>query len=244
MLECKDQYLPALFLVLTFFSVMPVQGEEPYAIESFAAKASAQLPAEIVNAVEPQGSRLTTFVNGLKITVCELWWAKSVATQNNSPAHGILYGGLRVGALVGVIHYLAESNEDYREDFLDQRLRPGYYTMRYAQMPEDREHKNVSPYRDFVLLSPVSVDRNPDRVLAVDEMLRWSRLASRSRHPAILSLMPVDTGHKNFPAVITDDAGSCILQAKLHLSQEKPGPPQDLGFAIILVTPLKENGET
>ena len=53
MLECKDQYLPALFLVLTFFSVMPVQGEEPYAIESFAAKASAQLPAEIVNAVEP-----------------------------------------------------------------------------------------------------------------------------------------------------------------------------------------------
>ena len=245
MLECKNQYLPALFLVLAIlFSSTSAQGEEPYAIESLAVRVSAQLPAEIVNGLDPQGLRLTTFVNGLKLTVCELWWAKSVATQNSSPARRILYGSLRVGTLLGIIHYLGESSEDYREDFRDQKLRPGYYTMRYAQMPEDREHQNVNPYRDFVLLSPVSVDRNPGRVPAMDEMIRWSRLASRSRHPAILSLAAVDTGHKNFPGVRTDDAGSCILQVKLHFRQERTGAPQDFELAIILVTPLKENGES
>jgi hypothetical protein len=246
MLESRNQYLSVFSLFLAFlFAATLSRGEEPYATESFAAKASAHLPADIVNGLDPQGSRLTTSVNGVKITVCELWWAKSLATQSGSPAaHGILYGNLRVGTLLGAIHYLAESNEDYREDFRDQKLRPGYYTMRYVQMPEDREHKNVNPYRDFVLLSPVSVDRDPGKVPAMDEMLRWSRLASRSRHPAILSLAPVDTAHKHFPEVITDDAGSCILQVKLHLTQEKTGAPQDVALAIILVTPRKENGES
>jgi hypothetical protein len=233
-----------LFLGMAIvFTAMPSRGQEPYSIEPVTAKASAYLPQTLVNGLDPQGSRLTTYDNGLKATVSEIWWAKSVATQETAAgSRGILYGNLKVGTLVGVIHFFAESSEDYREDFRDQKLRPGYYTMRYAQMPEDSQHKGVSPYRDFVLLTPVSVDRDPDRVLSAEELVRLSRFASRTKHPAVMSLVPVDAEHKDFPGLRSDDAGTCIMQVKLHAKAEKDKPPQELGFAIILVTPIRETG--
>jgi hypothetical protein len=240
----RQQVLLLLFLSLALaLSASPARGQEPYAAEPITVKASAYLPQSVVDGLDPQGSRLVTFDNGLKTAVSEVWWAKTVVTQE-SPANssGILYGNLKVGTMVGVVHYLAESSEDYREDFRDQKLRPGYYTMRYAQMPPDGEHKDVNPYRDFVLLSPVSVDREPDKVLGMDELLKWSRLASHGRHPAIMSLVPTAAGYKNSPAVRTDDAGTCILQVKLHAKPEKSGSPQEVTLAIIMVTPIKENG--
>ena len=222
-------------------SALPAQGQEPFAIEPVVAKASAYLPKSVVDGLDPEGLRLVTDINGLKTTVCEVWWAKTVAGQENSPAKGgILYGGIKGGALVGVIHFLPESSEDYREDFRDQKLRPGFFTMRYGQMPDDPKHKDVNPYRDFLLLSPVSVDREPAQILSVDNLLRFSRLASRTTHPAIVSLVPVNEGYKASPVVRTDDAGTCILQSKLHLSRDGKSV-QDLAFAVILVTPVKDN---
>ena len=225
-------------------SALPAQGQEPYAIEPVVAKASAYLPKSVVEGLDQEGLRLVTDINGLKTTVCEVWWAKTVAGQENSPAsRGILYGSVKVGALVGVIHFLPESSEDYREDFRDQKLRPGYFTMRYGQMPDDPKHKDVNPNRDFLLLSPVSVDREPAQILSVDNLLRFSRLASRTPHPAIVSVVQVNAAYKTSPVVITDDAGGCILQSKLHVSQNGK-PLQDLAFAVILVTPSKEGGES
>ncbi len=237
--------LPGLLLGLAFAVIAsPARAQEPYATETVTAKASAYLPPSLVDGLDPQGLRLTTSVNGLKSTLCELWWAKTVVTHEGASGSGILYGNLKVGELVGVIHYVPESSEDVREDFRDQKLRSGYYTMRYAQMPEDKAHKDVNPYRDFVLLSPVSVDRDPALVPSMDELLRLSRFASRTRHPAIMSLVPADSDRRDSPALRTDDAGTCILQVKLHTQPEKGGSPQDLAFAIILVTPIKENGES
>jgi hypothetical protein len=222
-------------------SVLSAQGQEPFAIEPVVAKASAYLPKSVVDGLDPEGLRLVTDINGLKTTVCEVWWAKTVAGQENSPAtRGILYGSIKGGALVGVIHFLPESSEDYREDFRDQKLRPGYFTMRYGQMPDDPKHKDVNPYRDFLLLSPVSVDREPAQILSTDNLLRFSRLASRTTHPAIVSLVPVNEGYKASPVVRTDDAGTCILQSKLHLSRDGKSL-QDLALAVILVTPVKDN---
>ena len=231
--------LPVLALAFTVHA----WGVEPYSIEPVTVQASAYLPASVVRGLDPQGSRLVTPINGLKTTVSEVWWAKSVPTHDNpSTSDGLFYGGLQVGGLVGVIHFLADVNPDFREDFRDRKLRAGYYTMRYAQKPVDKEHKEVSPYRDFLVLSPVSVDRDPDKVLAMDELLKWSRLATRSRHPAILSLVPPGKDYKNLPVLQTDDAGTCIMHVKLHSQGEKSGPSLDL--AIILITPRNENGES
>lgn len=236
-------WLPGLLLGLAFAAIaVPARAQEPYASEPITAKASAYLPQSLVDGLDPQGLRLTTTVNGLKSTVCELWLAKTVSTREAASGSGILYGNLKVGEFVGVIHYVPESSEDIREDFRDQKLRSGFYTMRYAQMPDDKAHKDVNPYRDFVLLSPVSVDRDPALVPNMDELLRLSRFASRTRHPAVVSLVPADSGLKDSPALRTDDAGTCIVQVKLHAQSDKGGPPQDLALAMILVTPIKETG--
>ena len=237
--------LPGLLLGLALaVGALPARAEEPYATEPITAKASAYLPQSLVDGLDPQGLRLTTPVNGLKTTVCELWLAKTISTHEGSSGSGILYGNLKVGEFVGVIHYVPESSEDIREDFRDQKLRAGYYTMRYAQMPEDKAHKDVNPYRDFVLLSPVSVDRDPTVVPGMEDLLRLSRFASRTRHPAVISLVPADSSQKESPALRTDDAGTCILQVKLHTQPDKGGSPQDLALAMILVTPVKETGES
>jgi hypothetical protein len=237
--------LPGLLLGLAFAgTAAPAWAQEPYATEPLTAKASAYLPQSLVDGLDPQGLRLTAPVNGLKTTVCELWLAKTVSTHDAPSGDGILYGSLKVGEFVGVIHYVPESSEDIREDFRDQKLRAGYYTMRYARMPEDKAHKDVNPYRDFVLLSPVSVDRHPAAVPGMDDLLRWSRFASRTRHPAVISLVPVDSGQKGAPLLRTDDSGTCILQVKLHAQPETGGPQQDLTVAMILVTPIKETGES
>ena len=47
-------------------------------------------------------------------------------------------------------------------------------------------------------------------------------------------------GYRFVAVVRTDDAGTCILQSKLHLSRNGKSL-QDLAFAVILVTPLKDN---
>jgi hypothetical protein len=236
--------LPGMLFILSlvFGLAMQAQGEEPYGIDLATAKPSAYLPASIVDGIDPQGSRLFTFVNGLKTPVCEVWWAKDVATRENPGGSGkLLYGNLTVGEFVGVIHYLAESSEDYREDFNDQKLRPGYYTLRYGNL-EDPEHK--SQYKDFLVLSPVSVDRDPSKIVATDELSRMSRIASRSKNPAIISMVPLAAGAraKDYPGVRSDDAGTCIFDVKLHVKAEKGGSQNDLAIALILVTPLKENG--
>lgn len=229
-------------LVLASVVVIPATAQEPYSAGPVTAKADAYLPQSLVDGLESSGTRLTTTSNGLAAVVCELWWAKTVTTRKpTATSKNVVYGNLQPGELVGVIHFLPETSEDYREDFRDQKLRPGYYTMRYAVIPEDNEHKDVSPYRDFVLLSPVSVDRDPQKVLSMEDLLRNSRFASRTKHPAVLSLVPPYSDRKETVAVRTDDTGSCILQVRLHTQSQK-GAAGEQALAIIIVTPSKENG--
>jgi len=239
MLVLMSRWLRLLVWALVLVSV-PALSQEPYAVEPVTATPSAYLPDSLVRGLNPEGSRLITYINGLKTTVCEVWWARNVLTQESSSAATKgSYGNLKVGGLVGVIRYLADSGDNYREDSRDQKLRPGYYTMRYAQMPEDASHQGVNPYRDFVLLSPVSVDRNPEKVPNVEELLRVSRFASRTSHPAVLTLVPATDAP---PGVRTDDAGSCILQAKLQVRPDHGGPSHEMQLAIVLVTPAVQDG--
>lgn len=183
-------------------------------------------------------------MNGLDTDIVEVWWRNGIpANSNGAAASDLLYGRVQPGSLLGVVRFPAESTDDFREDFRDQKLRPGFYTMRYAPMPKDAEHKNVTPYRDFVVLSPVNLDRDYTRTLPMDELLSRSRIASRTRHPAVLSLVPVNRIYKSFPGIVADDSGRCVLQVKLQLDNAAAdGKGSELPLAIILVTPQSNEG--
>jgi hypothetical protein len=209
---------------------------EPYSMKPVELRASVVLPQSLAAAVDQHGVHVFTYLNGLESPICDIFWAKSVAAQDGtSRSSNVLYGALTPGALVGIIRFLEESREDYREDFHDQKLAPGYYTMRYAVLRDGESS-------DFVVLTPVSADRDPERVVASDELVRVSHTASGTEQPAVMKLVAIDKTAKEFPDVIMADDGSCILHVKLQLKPEKGGSARELPLAIIVATPIEENG--
>jgi hypothetical protein len=207
---------------------------EPFSIEPVAPHASKSLPQTMVDTLDPQGSLLFTYTNGLKMPVCEIFWAKTVAgLDGDSASNKISYRNLKPGALIGVIHFLEDASEDYREDSHDQKLNPGYYTMRYASLSD-------SDTDDSVLLSPVNLDRSLEPV-PFDELVRQSRAASRTKQPAVMSLVPVALIGNEFPDVKTDGQGTWTVQVKIHVKPATSGSARDLALAIVVVTPKQES---
>jgi hypothetical protein len=220
-------------VALTAFASLALAQAE-FTLEQSPALSGLQVPGALADRLDPQGSRIIHH----KDTVCDVWWLKSlhgVPTASSQP--DLLYGSLQPGALVGLLQFISPDAEDFR----DQKLKPGLYTMRYAQIPQDGNHMGVSEYRDFVLLSPLSADTQLDKVLAFDDAVNLSRKATGTGHPAVISLSPPNPAYKKLPALLQDDQGNCSLQVDLH--EDAPaGSPQDVKLAIILVTAPKESG--
>jgi len=237
-------------LLLSFSAFIAVSGiaavawarvPEPYQIETVQLETSGKLAKTLADGLEPHGVRLFTFENGVRMNVCDIFWAKSVAEQDAAPASGkLVYGNLKPGAFIGVVHFLPEADQEYRKDFRNQKLKPGYYTLRYGVMDAGIGAHGPEP-GDFVVLSPATVDQNYARVVPRAELIRLSRMASHTKEPAVMSLIEVTTARKNFPDVSTDYAGTCVLQVKLRLKPKKgEAAGREMAVAVVVLTPLEE----
>ncbi len=238
------------WLALVFIATLPAFGVEPYSVEPVQLNSkdvlspvpAGKVPANkglldkvLADQLDPQGWRLFTYGNGLKITICEIFLVKAASVQDRQAGARPHYSDLEPGSLVGVIHFLPETDGDYREDFHDQKLEPGYYSMRYAPRPKGDPS-------EVLLLSPARADREAERVLSPDELDRRSRLASGTSDPAVLSLVPPELTKEDAPIVRMDDQGTCILQVKLT-AKSSGGSPREATLAVILVTPRKGEGD-
>jgi hypothetical protein len=193
-------------------------------------------PQSVAEALDPQGVRLLA-PDGKP--VCEIWWSKAV--RGRAPAHApsdVLYGSVQEGAFLGVLHFITLEAEDFR----DQKLKPGFYTLRYALLPADSSHADVSSHRDFALLVPLRADTDLSEPLALEALIKLSRLASRTAHPAVMSLVPVNPAYKKLPAVVADDQGNCTLQLRVHQAAAIDVQAHEIELAILLVTAPKEEG--
>jgi hypothetical protein len=233
----SERTLLLLGLLLSLlFTICPASawGEDLYSMEAVAPRASAHFPQSLVDAVRPQGVRVFTRSDNAKTVICEIFWARSTATEVvQRQSTKALYGRLKPGSLVGVIHFLVA--ERYVREYRSQVFKAGYYTMRYAVKPEGT---NEDGPVDFVLLSPVSADRNSAQTVPLDELVRRARLASGSRRPATMSLVETDTD-QSFPSLTTDDEGTCVLQVKLRMKPTKSVP--ELPLALVVVTAIPED---
>ncbi len=90
----------------------------------------------------------------------------------------------------------------------------------------------VNPYRDFVLLSPVAADTQVDKTLKLEDLLRLSRQASGTPHPAVMSLVPASQG-TTFPSAVQDDKGHWVLQVKVQ--GKSAAGDQDYPIGLILI---------
>ena len=179
-------------------------GPKVESIDAFADPAAAD---SIKGALEPKGYRVSTKDGAL----CDIWLRSGVPSQAKSDVSAALYTEIADSALVGVI-VIPKQTKDYR----GQQLKPGAYTMRYAIHPIDGNHMGISPNRDFLLLTPVSVDVDPNARFTFVELTKMSTKTNGTNHAAPLSLVSPETP-KEYPAAAEDDGGHIILTAKLKL---------------------------
>jgi len=221
----RSRLFIGLFLTL---AVASAAFGQDYRITPAPAPAAGTLPAALANLLQPQGERLLD-TTGQPIS--EVWFVKTLpAAANSSAGSDVLYKNFAVGELVGALH-LFNVCDDYR----DQKIKPGYYTLRYALMPRDGNHMGVSPYPDFLLLSPASADSHYGDTLKIDDLLKLSRMVAGTGHPSVASLVPVNPAYKKLPAVVADDQGHVALQWTLT-----GGSGPEFEFALLLVGEIPE----
>jgi len=200
-----------LFAVSAF-----AQGD--YKVESVDAPSASDVPQALLDSLSAKGARVV----GGQGAVCEVWLRKSIPTGEGGAALGVLNGQLKAGTLLGVLHFPAQG-----ADFRGQPVKAGYYTLRYVLIPQDGAHMGVYQSRDAVVMSSVSADTDAAKELSFDEMVKLSRIASGTPHPAFLVMGEVQGG--DLPSVVEDYSGFTNLQMNAH------GSSGDLPIAITVV---------
>lgn len=134
--------------------------------------------------------------------LCEIWLRDMVPLSKPPAADAARYRDLAETTLVGVIRWVQPAS-DYRK----QKIKPGVYTLRLAYQPEDGDHMGTAPYTEFLLLTPLELDKSPDPLPSPKDLHEVSAKASGSNHPAVFLLFPAkpvaqpqvrDHGHGHF----------------------------------------------
>lgn len=172
------QLFASTLVFVSLASVGPVSAQD-YKVEKIEEAAPAdEVAPEIASLLQSTGLK---FVKGESRTVCEIWPCKEWPLKGDKVGGDVIYP-LHPGQLIGVIRYPRKAN-----DFRDQDIQKGVYTLRYGQQPVDGAHVGTSPTRDFLLLIPAEKDRSP-APLEYKPLVNASKEATGATHPAILSL--------------------------------------------------------
>ena len=152
--------------------------------------APAELAAPVAALVAPGGVRATA--NKITLT---FWWIKDLP--------GAAWADVPEGTLVGAVKVDADMR-----DIRGGAVKAGVYTLRYAVQPANDDHFGISPFRNFLLLSPAAVDTDP-AAKGHDGTIELSRQTIGGKHPAVMSIDPpagkdapltvytTDLGHKS-----------------------------------------------
>jgi hypothetical protein len=138
-------------------------------------------PVDLEDPIEallaPDGVRVTAWGKTL-----DFWWVKSLPLVPATDE--VSWAVVEEGSLVGAVKLSAPY-----PDIRGQAIRAGLYTLRYAIRPQNRDHLGVSPYRDFLLLSPAMRD-GKIAALGHDGVIALATQAPRTSHPPSWSLDP------------------------------------------------------
>ncbi|HEV3513903.1 MAG TPA: hypothetical protein VGS05_19505 [Candidatus Sulfotelmatobacter sp.] len=177
------------------------------------------VPEQIRQSLQDTGYRL--ILDDPK-PACELWLRKNIPAQTKTDAEGVDYPELAESTLLGVMHFSQAA-----ADFRGQQIPAGFYTLRYALMPDDGNHLGVSPNRDFLLLIPAQSDSDPSATFKFEELVILSAKTVGTKHPSPLSLPPADKPSSG--TVAKDDQDHWIFSGALKLASGKEIP-----FALIV----------
>ena len=178
-------------------------------------------PEELAPAIKTQ---LQT--TGAKVTLgestIELWWATAVAVTAPGPG----WSNVGSGTLVGALRVTGPFKE-----IRGKVVPPGVYTLRYGQQPQNGDHLGISTFRDFLLLSPAAVDRDP-KVLGFDGAVALAKQTIGTSHPASFSLDPPEDAPGALLSAYKNDSGHDGVVFELKQAGQATGT---IKFGVILV---------
>lgn len=188
-------------------------------VESTGPLPDSAVPEKVRASLNDKGYRLT--LDDPK-PACELWLRKSIPAATKKGPEAAAYPQLAESTLVGVVHFLQAA-----ADFRGHQVPAGFYTLRYALIPDDGNHLGVSPNPDFLLLIPAQSDSDPSAAFQFQELVTMSARTGGTKHPSPLSLPPADKPSTG--TVARDDQDHWIFSASLKLASG-----EEIPFALIV----------
>jgi hypothetical protein len=137
----------------------------------------------------------------------EIWLRAAAPPGPGSGESNITLPMIPAGALLGVLRFPGKGS-----DRRGQTVAPGVYTLRYGNYPMNGDHQGAAPQRDFLVLSPASLDKSADAVGDFDTLINMSRKASGAPHPAVLSFWKADSFK---PGLTKQGDTDWVLEAKI-----------------------------
>ena len=173
------------------------------------------LPASIAATLQKDGSKVAA---GGGAAFCEIWFRSTAPSGPKTSEEGVTLPAVPQGALLGVLRFPGRGS-----DRRGQAIKAGVYTLRYSLQPVNGDHQGVAPQRDFLVMTPVADDAKPDAVSNLDDLMKMSRKASGTPHPAVLSMS--SSSNATVPELKKEGDSDWVLHAKIG----------DLAVAVIVV---------
>jgi len=164
-------------VVLLLLALLVTQGPSDLSGSRHTDPVPGEIAPAVAQALAPGGVRA---VAG-PVTI-SFWWVKAIPLKNGGAAPA--WSDVDEGSLIGAV----KIDKDSR-DIRGRVIRAGVYTLRYGIQPANGDHLGVSPYRDFLLLSPAAEDTDP-APRGHEGTIDLSKHAIGGSHPAVWSIDP------------------------------------------------------
>ncbi|HXW06598.1 MAG TPA: hypothetical protein VD833_15280 [Vicinamibacterales bacterium] len=158
-------------------------------------------------------------------TALDFWWVDALPAESAPDSQP--WSGVAEGTLLGALRVDGEFR-----DIRARILKPGVYTLRYGLQPENGDHLGVSPFREFLVVSPAGLDTDP-APRGHDGSIELSKEAIGGSHPAVLSIDPPVAMQETLQLHTTQlDHQAVVMEIPL---QRDGKPAGALRFGVVLV---------
>lgn len=188
---------------ILFAALVPFALGAQYAAEP-AGPPPAELPASFAELLQKEGTRIS---NAGK-PVAEFWFRSALPAGPKTAEDNVTLTTVPHGSFLGVLR-VPERYADRR----GQTIKAGVYTLRLSFFPQNGDHQGVAPQRDFLLLIPISEDKDPNATPNFETVVEMSRKASGTPHPAVLSIWKADPSAK--PGLEQQGEHDWVLQTRI-----------------------------
>lgn len=187
--------LPSTLFFVFMFAFSAAAAD--YRVEALDADAPVDdLSDEVTAQIGSSGFRL---IRGTSSTLCDVWLCKQLPAKADFESSSEHLYPFHPGQLIGILRYGRRG-----DDFRDQQLSRGVYTLRYALQPVDGNHEGTSITRDFLLLVRAEDDQSA-KPMEMEQLNELAADAAEASHPAMLCLQKAEEKPGDVPSIRHDE---------------------------------------